>query len=120
MDKGWEILIEPSGVLTALLLATGVGFIFEVKADKELCDLFVEASKEINVPCKKGWVPPMGGACDSAAFTQAGYRAAGITGLNHKIERYYHTRLDSYDYMNKEGLGNCFAASVKVLQSKGR
>lgn len=35
MDKGWSILIEPSGVLTALLLATGVGFIFEVKADKE-------------------------------------------------------------------------------------
>ena len=35
MNKGWEILIEPSGVLTALLLATGVGFIFEVKADKE-------------------------------------------------------------------------------------
>ena len=35
MGKGWEILIEPSGVLTALLLATGVGFIFELKADKE-------------------------------------------------------------------------------------
>ena len=35
MGKGWDILIEPSGVLTALLLATGVGFIFEMKADKE-------------------------------------------------------------------------------------
>ena len=35
MDKGWSILLEPSGVLTALLLATGVGFIFEVKAGKE-------------------------------------------------------------------------------------
>ena len=35
MGKGWEILIEPSGVLAALLLATGVGFIFELKADKE-------------------------------------------------------------------------------------
>ena len=35
MGKGWSILIEPSGVLAALLLATGVGFIFEVKADKE-------------------------------------------------------------------------------------
>ena len=87
-----------------------------VKADKELCDLFVEAAKEIDVPCKKGWVPPMGGAWDSAACTQAGYRAAGITGLNHKIERYYHTRFDSYDNMNEKGLGNCFAASVKVLE----
>ena len=35
IGKGLEILIEPSGVLTALLLATGVGFIFELKADKE-------------------------------------------------------------------------------------
>lgn len=35
MGKGWDILIEPSGVMTALLLATGVGFIFELKADKE-------------------------------------------------------------------------------------
>lgn len=35
MDKGWSILIEPSGVLVALLLATGVGFIFELKADRE-------------------------------------------------------------------------------------
>ena len=35
MGKGWSILLEPSGVLTALLLATGVGFIFEVKAGKE-------------------------------------------------------------------------------------
>lgn len=35
MDKGWSILIEPSGVLVALLLATGVGFFFELKADKE-------------------------------------------------------------------------------------
>lgn len=35
MGKGWSIMLEPSGVLTALLLATGIGFIFEVKAGKE-------------------------------------------------------------------------------------
>ena len=35
MAKGWSILIEPSGVLAALLLATGVGFVFELKAEKE-------------------------------------------------------------------------------------
>lgn len=35
MDKGLSIFIEPSGVLVALLLATGVGFVFELKADKE-------------------------------------------------------------------------------------
>lgn len=35
MGKDWSIILEPSGVLTALLLATGIGFIFEVKAGKE-------------------------------------------------------------------------------------
>ncbi len=35
MDKGTNILFEPIGILSALLLATGVGFIFEVKAEKE-------------------------------------------------------------------------------------
>ena len=35
VGKGFDLLLEPSGVLMALLLATGVGFIFEVKAGKE-------------------------------------------------------------------------------------
>ncbi|MGN0528206.1 MAG: M28 family metallopeptidase [Eubacterium sp.] len=87
-----------------------------VAADKDVSDLFMEAAKSIDVPCKKGWVPPLGGATDSAAFAQAGFRATGITGLNHKLEDYYHTRRDTYDNMNEEGLANCFAASVKALE----
>lgn len=35
MDDDWSIMFEPTGVLLALLLATGVGFIFEVKASRE-------------------------------------------------------------------------------------
>ena len=35
MDYAWSVMFEPIGVLLALLLATGVGFIFEVKAGKE-------------------------------------------------------------------------------------
>ena len=31
----WQIFLEPAGVLIALLLATGVGFVFEVKAEGE-------------------------------------------------------------------------------------
>lgn len=31
----WSLIFEPAGVLVALLLATGVGFIFELKANKE-------------------------------------------------------------------------------------
>lgn len=87
-----------------------------VKADKDVSDLFMEAAQAANVPCKKGWVPPLGGATDSAAFAQAGFRATGVTGLNHKLEDYYHTRRDTYDNMNAEGLANCFAASVKALE----
>lgn len=87
-----------------------------VKVDKDVSDLFLEAAKSIDVPIKKGWVPPLGGATDSAAFAQAGFRATGITGLNHKLEDYYHTRRDTYDNMNEEGLANCFAATVKTLE----
>ncbi len=87
-----------------------------VKCDKDVADLFFEACQAVDVPCTKGMVPPLGGAVDTAAFCQGGFRAAGVTGLNHKLERYYHTRLDSYDNMNAEGIANCFAASVKMLE----
>lgn len=87
-----------------------------VKADKDVSDLFMEAAKELDIPCKKGWVPPLGGATDSAAFAQAGFRATGVTGLNHKLEDYYHTRRDTYDNMNLKGLADCFAISVKALE----
>jgi hypothetical protein len=87
-----------------------------VKVDKDVSDLFMEAAKAVDVPCQKGWVPPLGGATDSAAFAQAGFRATGVTGLNHKLEDYYHTRRDTYDNMNAEGLANCYAASVKALE----
>jgi len=87
-----------------------------VKSDKDVSDLFLEAAQELEIPIKKGWVPPLGGATDNAAFNQAGFRSTGITGLNHKLEDYYHTRRDTYTNMNKEGLANCFAATVKALE----
>lgn len=87
-----------------------------VKMDKEASDMFLNAAKSIDVPIVKGWVPPLGGATDGAAFAQAGYTAVSITGLNHKLEDYYHTRRDTYDNMNAEGLANCYAATVKTLE----
>lgn len=88
-----------------------------VKADKDVSDLFMESAEQLGIGCKKGMVPPLGGATDSAAFAQAGFRATGVTGLNHKLEDYYHTRRDTYDNMNLKGLADCFAVSVKVLES---
>lgn len=87
-----------------------------VKADKDVSDLFYEAAKELDITVNKGMVPPMGGATDSAAFAQAGFRATGVTGLNHKLESYYHTRKDSYDNMSIDGLADCYAATVKALE----
>ena len=59
-----------------------------VRLDKDCADLFMEAAKAAGVPCTKGGVPPLGGAVDAAGFTQGGFRAAGVTGLNHKLEKY--------------------------------
>ena len=87
-----------------------------VKTDKDANDLFMEAAEELGIHCIKGWVPPLGGATDTAAFTQGGFRSGGITGLNHKLENYYHTRRDSYDNLNKQGLAECYAISAKVLE----
>ncbi|NLL62837.1 MAG: Zn-dependent exopeptidase M28 [Ruminococcaceae bacterium] len=87
-----------------------------VKSDKDVSDLFLEAAKEIGVQCKKGFVPPLGGSTDNAAFARGGFRSTGITGLNHNLEDYYHTRRDTYDNMNPQGLADCYAATVKVLQ----
>ncbi|MCH5191892.1 MAG: M28 family peptidase [Oscillospiraceae bacterium] len=87
-----------------------------VKVDKDVSDLFYEACEELNIPCKKGIVPPLGGATDSAAFAQAGLRATGITALSHALPDFYHTRLDTPEALNKDCLATCFAASVKALE----
>ena len=87
-----------------------------VKVDKDVSDLFIEACEELKIPCKKGMVPPLGGATDSAAFAQAGLRATGVTALNHALPDFYHTRLDTPDALNASCLADCFAASVKVLE----
>lgn len=63
-----------------------------VKADRALGEAFLRAAEEAQVPCKRGLVPLMGGATDSAGFTQGGFRSVAVTGLAHKLEDYYHTR----------------------------
>ncbi len=87
-----------------------------VSADRELGMLFLQAAREVNVPCTKGRVPLMGGSTDSAAFTQGGFRSVGITGLSHRLEDYYHTRKDSYDHLDEAGLENCYLATVRFIE----
>ena len=87
-----------------------------VKADKEVSDTFMESAKELGIKCNKTLVPPLGGATDSAAFAQGGYKVTGITALNHVLEDYYHTLKDSYDNLDKDCLADCYAISVKCLE----
>ncbi len=88
-----------------------------VKSDVDVSDLFMESAAQLGIPCLHGMVPFPGGATDNAAFNKYGFRSTGITGLNHKLERYYHTRLDSWDNLNEKGIGECFAISTKVLEN---
>jgi putative aminopeptidase FrvX len=85
-----------------------------VTADKEGSELFLQACEDVGVYCGKGTVPF--GATDCAAFTQGGFRSVGVTGLAHTLEKYYHTRLDSYDNLDEQGIENCYAATVGFLQ----
>ena len=91
-----------------------------VTSDRELGEMFLRAAAKAGVPCKRGIVPLLGGATDSAAFTQGGFRSIGITGLSHKLEDYYHTRRDSWDNLNREGLENCYRAAVAMLEHMDR
>ena len=86
-------------------------------SDNELGEMFLAAAEDAGVPCRKGKVPLLGGSTDSAAFTQGGFRSIGVTGLSHKLEDYYHTRRDTWDNLNSEGLENCYIATVKLLEN---
>ena len=87
-----------------------------VAADRGLVEAFCKACEDTGVPYRKGRIPLFGGSTDSAAFTQGGFRSAAITGLSHKLENYYHTRRDTYDNLNEEGIGNCYKAAVRMLE----
>ena len=87
-----------------------------VRSDEGLCNAFLQAAKAAGVPCRSGRVPLFGGATDSAAFTQGGFRSAGITGMSHQLERIYHTRRDTADNLNPEALENCYRATVELIR----
>ncbi|MDR0883081.1 MAG: M20/M25/M40 family metallo-hydrolase [Oscillospiraceae bacterium] len=87
-----------------------------VKADAEAGEMFLQAAKTVGVKFSKGLVPFGGGATDSAALAQGGFKSVGITGMNHNLERYYHTREDSYDNLDLTALADCFAVSTQLLE----
>ncbi len=88
-----------------------------VRSDRELGEAFLRAAETAGIPCRAGKVPLFGGATDSAAFTQGGFRSVGVTGLSHTLERFYHTRLDTSDSLNPEALENCYKATVELVRA---
>ena len=91
-----------------------------VDSDEDLCDYFLLAAEDAGVPCRDGKVPLFGGATDSAAFTQGGFRSIGITGLSHRLERFYHTRLDTPENLSPGALENCYRATAEFVCSADR
>ena len=87
-----------------------------VVTDEETGVRFMDSAKELGIPCQRGMVPPFGGATDSAAFAQGGYKVAGITALNHVLEDYYHTIHDTYTNLNPKCLSDTFAVTVNCLK----
>ena len=91
-----------------------------VASDEDLCDWFLLAAEAADVPCRDGKVPLFGGATDSAAFTQGGFRSIGVTGLSHRLERFYHTRMDTPENLSPLALENCLHATAEFILSADR
>ena len=87
-----------------------------VRCDKALAGLIRDAAADLGLTCEKGAVPLMGGATDAAAFAKAGFRAVAVTGLDHRLEPYYHTRGDTFDALDPEGIGSCFEVLARALE----
>lgn len=90
-----------------------------VKCDTEATELWLDASERENMPCKKGSVAL--GATDAAAYTMGGFKSVCVTAMNFNLPRYYHTRLDVAEDVNKDCLEKTFnvlATSSKALMKK--
>ncbi|MEG1528850.1 MAG: M20/M25/M40 family metallo-hydrolase [Clostridia bacterium] len=85
-----------------------------VKANVKAGNMFKAAADKVGVTCNLGNVPL--GATDSAAFNQAGFKATGITAMDHNLQDYYHTRKDTIGNLDLLGLADCFATSVQFLE----
>ena len=87
-----------------------------VKADPELGEKIINASKELNIFCEKRKLGFPGGSTDASAFIQKGFKAIGLVGMTFKVKRFYHTRLDTHDNLNDEAIDNCFKICMKLIE----
>lgn len=82
--------------------------------DYDVCALLKMASQNVDAGAKFYNVTV--GATDAAAFTQAGFKSACVTALDHSLKPYYHTRKDTYDLLNPECLGTVYDMTCEALR----
>ena len=85
-----------------------------VKTDKETGEKFMNAATGLGVKCTYSGIPI--GASDGAAFSKAGLKATSITAMNHDIPKYYHTRVDSAESINKNTLATVFEVVCEMMK----
>jgi len=79
-----------------------------VHNSEAVAELLIAAGKKAGVTLKRAPVFP--GSTDAAAFTQQGLMAAGLGGVNHNPQKYYHTRCDSPDNISPE----CIQKGIEI------
>ena len=87
-----------------------IGCTGTVYSSKAVGDLIREAGLKCGIDMPRAQLYP--GAIDSDAFTQEGLEAAGFCGVNHDPQKYYHTRLDTWDNISPE----CIELSLKICK----
>ena len=78
------------------------GINFTQKNDSEVCSLLQRAGLSCGVDIPYTDFYP--GATDAEAFSREGIKAAGLCAVKHTPSTYYHTRYDSWDNLNREGI----------------
>jgi hypothetical protein len=86
-----------------------------VPTDPKVCRLIKNAAKEAidrDIP----YATVSLGSTDAAAFSRAGLKSACFAGLDHKLQRYYHTRMDTHTNLSKECLDQAYKVCMKTLE----
>ena len=85
-----------------------------MQCDEEATQIWLEACEQEGIPCKKGSVAL--GATDAAAYTEGGFKSVCVTAMNFNLPRYYHTRLDVAEDVDKDCLANTFAILCNFVE----
>ena len=86
-----------------------------VKHDPEIYELLLKIANDLNIKAKLASLPF--GATDGAAFSKEGIPAADFGSMNlREVVSFYHTRLDTPDVVEKEGLGQVLQICLEYLK----